>query len=109
MPLGMWVRQKFIGVPKIRKSTPYALRCAAIDNPYGPAPMITTSQYVIVIPLFHAELFSHLGDADWHMAPCSKFFSTDSVPGEMVLSSQLIRTTTRTAVATAGVQVSFGA
>src|SRR5580700_10018992 len=43
----MWVSQVCMGCPKIRKLTPRALRWAAIESPYGPAPMIATSQIVI--------------------------------------------------------------
>ena len=43
MPGGMESRQKLMGVPKTRYSTPEPLRCAARDRPYGPAPIIATS------------------------------------------------------------------
>lgn len=34
--------QLCIGLPKMRKSMPAARKCEAIDNPYGPAPMMMT-------------------------------------------------------------------
>src|SRR5882724_5427681 len=43
MPFGIFVRQFSIGCPNIRNATSAAPRCAAIDKPYGPAPMIATS------------------------------------------------------------------
>jgi hypothetical protein len=42
IPSGM-VRQKDIGSPKMRVSTPVPRSCAAAASPYGPAPRIATS------------------------------------------------------------------
>jgi hypothetical protein len=36
-------RQFFMGSPKMRNETPAARKWAAIDRPYGPAPMMATS------------------------------------------------------------------
>src|SRR5580658_3845152 len=46
MPLGMWLRQLCIGEPNIRKVKFLLDRCAAIERPYGPAPMMTVSTFI---------------------------------------------------------------
>src|SRR5690349_20539397 len=43
MEAGIRSRQSSMGVPKMRNSMPRARKCAAIDNPKGPAPTITIS------------------------------------------------------------------
>jgi hypothetical protein len=43
----MFVRQKCIGSPKTRTFRLAADKCAANDNPYGPAPTIATSVIVL--------------------------------------------------------------
>lgn len=42
IPSGMWSRQLTMGSPKTRTGMPRARRWAAVDSPYGPAPMTAT-------------------------------------------------------------------
>ncbi|GGN89526.1 hypothetical protein GCM10011579_084490 [Streptomyces albiflavescens] len=42
MPAGMFSAQLAIGEPNTLTLRPRAFRCAAVDRPYGPAPMTTT-------------------------------------------------------------------
>src|ERR1700733_9201878 len=46
MPLGIWLRQLRIGEPNIRKVKLLLDKCAAIERPYGPAPMMTLSTFI---------------------------------------------------------------
>src|SRR3984885_4303565 len=43
MPFGMCPIQLSIGRPKMRNDIPRLRRCAAIESPYGPAPIIAVS------------------------------------------------------------------
>ena len=43
-----------MGAPNIRKVTPYDWRCAAIDKPYGPAPIMATSVKILMEGLQNA-------------------------------------------------------
>src|SRR5471032_2934890 len=45
MPLGIRRAQVSMALPKIRNRTPRAFRCAAMDSPKGPAPMMATSHF----------------------------------------------------------------
>src|SRR5882762_1399972 len=48
MPFGMLRSQKDMGSPNVCTSNPLTVRkCAVADSPYGPAPMIATSHFVI--------------------------------------------------------------
>src|SRR5271166_4830006 len=40
MPFGMCASQLSIGRPKMRNGMPLRRKCAAIESPYGPAPMM---------------------------------------------------------------------
>jgi hypothetical protein len=40
-----------MGLPKIRKSTPAARKCAAIESPYGPAPTIATGLLRVLLEI----------------------------------------------------------
>src|SRR5215469_2007851 len=52
MPTGMLLCQKDIGSPNVCTSSPGTVRrWAAADNPYGPAPRIATSYFVILVSL----------------------------------------------------------
>src|SRR6516162_1830825 len=44
MPVGILLSQNSIGSPKTCALIPAARRCACAERPYGPAPMMTTSQ-----------------------------------------------------------------
>src|SRR6266404_9044920 len=46
MPFGILLFQLSIGLPIIRQSTPSLHKCAATDNPKGPAPTMVTSHNV---------------------------------------------------------------
>src|ERR1700733_2850502 len=43
MPFGMWAAQLSIRRPKMRNDIPRVRKCAAIESPYGPAPIIAVS------------------------------------------------------------------
>jgi hypothetical protein len=45
MPLGMLRSQNDMASPNTRTFTPLEFKCAAADNPYGPAPTTTTSDF----------------------------------------------------------------
>jgi hypothetical protein len=47
MPLGMCANQLSIGRPKMRKGMPRRRKCAAIESPYGPAPIIAVFRIVL--------------------------------------------------------------
>jgi hypothetical protein len=57
MPLGMCPSQNCIGSPIIRCSMSLARRCAAIDNPYGPAPIMAMSELLSIRPLAGLQHF----------------------------------------------------
>jgi hypothetical protein len=41
-----------MGLPKMRKSTAKDLRCAAMESPYGPAPIMQTEEDAELIVFF---------------------------------------------------------
>src|SRR5215467_2590226 len=52
MPMGMLLCQKDMGSPNVCTSSPGTVRSwAAADSPYGPAPRIATSYFVIRVSL----------------------------------------------------------
>ena len=50
MPTGMCASQVSIVLPTMRCAMPSALRCAEIESPNGPAPMIRTFSSDIMLP-----------------------------------------------------------
>src|SRR5579859_1817869 len=61
MPVGMRYRQLCMGMPKMRNGVPCALRCAASDSPYGPAPMIATSMRLLAATGLTLDMFPAKG------------------------------------------------
>ena len=47
MPFGMCASQLSIGRPKMRNGMPLRRKCAAIDSPYGPAPIIAVFSIIL--------------------------------------------------------------
>src|SRR5690348_14500540 len=55
----MLSRQLSMGSPKIRNGTPSARRCAAMDSPYGPAPITATGNSLSCITSTLVRQFAH--------------------------------------------------
>src|SRR5882724_3761481 len=71
MPFGMCPSQNRIGSPIIRCSTSFARRCAAIDNPYGPAPIMTTAELLGIRPPCFYHKSCHRPATPFHCYPNS--------------------------------------